>query len=60
MRMDKIRCFLRFTTGSSVLIAEKIAVTFNTLNGISHRPIAHMCSCVLQLPSTYQPFLDFE
>ena len=60
MRMDEIRRFLRFTTGSSVLIAEKIAVTFNALSEISHRPIAHTCSCVLELPSTYQSFLDFE
>ena len=60
MRMDEIRRFLRFTTGSSVLITEKIVVTFNALSEISRRPIAHTCSCVLELPSTYQSFLDFE
>lgn len=60
MKMDEIRRFLRFTTGSSVLIAEKITVTFNALSGISRRPIAHTCSCVLELPSTYQSFLDFQ
>ena len=58
MRMDEIRHFLsEFTTGSSVLIAEKITISFNALSGISRRPIAHTCSCVLELIAFYLPII---
>ena len=60
MKRDEIRRFLRFTTGSSVLFGSKISVNFNTLSGIARRPIAHTCSCILELPSTYLTYLDFE
>ena len=60
MRNEEVRRFLRFTTGSSVLIANHISVTFNNLSGLARRPIAHTCGCVIELPSTYMSFLDFE
>ena len=60
MKMDEVRRFLRFATGSSVLIAEHITISFNGLNGLARRPIAQTCSCTLELPSTYQSFLEFK
>jgi len=60
MKNDELRRFIRFTTGSSVIIAEHIKVCFNALSGLARRPIAHNCDCVLELPSTYQSFLEFR
>ena len=60
MRNDEVRRFLRFTTGSSVLIAERIGVIFNAQSGLSRHPIAHTCACILELPSTYASYLEFE
>ena len=59
MTQDKVRRFLRFTTGSSVCLAKKISVTFNIVCGFSRRPISHTCDCVLELPSSYTTYLDF-
>ena len=58
MRNEEVRRFLCFTTGSSVLIANRISV--NNLSGLARKPIAHNCCCVIELPSTYMSFLDFE
>ena len=41
--------FLRFVTGSSVCIGRSITVEFNNLEGLARCPIAHTCSCVLEL-----------
>ena len=60
MKNDEVRRFLRFTTGSSVLVVNRISVTFNNLSGLAHRPIAHTCGSVLELPSTYVSYIEFE
>ena len=60
MKRDEIRTFLRFTTGSSVMIAKGISVAFNSLSGFARRPIAHTCACILELPLTYTTYLEFE
>ena len=60
MRNDEVRRFLCFTTGSSVLIAERISIVFNAQSGLSRHPIAHTCACTLELPSTYASYLEFE
>ena len=56
MRAEELRCFLRFTTGSSVMMESKIKVLFNNLDGLARRPIAHTCSSSLELPATYLSF----
>ena len=58
MRNAEVRNFLRFVTGSSTLVDE-IKVTFNGLSGLSRRPIAHTCSCTLELPVSYATYLEF-
>lgn len=60
MTEEEIRCFLRFVTGSAVLTSKKIIVTFNSLSGIQRRPIAHTCDCVLELPTSYSSYPEFE
>ena len=60
MKPEPLRRFLRFTTGSFVMIAKAITVSFNTLTGLGCRPIAHTCSCCIELPSTYMSYTDFE
>lgn len=49
MKNSEARNFLRFVTGSSALVGEDIKITFNGLSGLSRRPIAHTCNCVLEL-----------
>ena len=36
-----------------------ISVTFNRLDGLARRPIAHTCNFSLDLPTTYTTFSDF-
>ena len=60
MKQDELRQFLRFVTGSSVLITKAINVYFNSLQGIARRPISHTCSCTLELSVSYTNYLDFE
>ena len=60
LKIDELRKFLRFTTGSSALMVENITVSFNSTTGMAHRPIAHTCGCVLEVPSTYISYLEFE
>lgn len=59
MKLDEAKKFLRFITGSSVLTSDPINVSFNALTGITRRPIAHTCSNMLELPHTYNTFLEF-
>ena len=59
MRNAKVRIFLRFITGSLALVVDEIKITLNGLSGVSRRPIAHTCSCILELPSSYSTYLEF-
>lgn len=59
MKEDEVRAFLRFVTGSAVCSANVIHINFNQLEGFARRPIAHTCSCTLELPATYRSYLDF-
>ena len=59
MKQQELRLFLRFVTGSSVLIDKPITVTFNALSGFARRPTSHTCACSLQLPTTYVTYPEF-
>lgn len=60
--LDKVLIarFLRFCTGSDLLIREKIDVSFVSVTGLARRPIAHTCSCLLELPKTYENYPQFR
>lgn len=55
-----LRAFLRFVTGSVLLCTSKIYVTFNSLSGLSRRPIGHTCSNTIELPTTYSSLPEFN
>ena len=54
-----LRNFLRFVTGSSVVIDKKISVTLYSLSGLARRPISYTCNCTLELSVTYLTYPDF-
>lgn len=59
MKLEESKRFLRFVTGSSVVTVDNISVRFNALTGLARRPIAHTCSNMLELPHTYNTFVEF-
>ena len=59
MKVEEVRRFLRFVTGSSALTVEEIKVQFNSLSGLSRRPIAHTCASSLELSTTYSTCIEF-
>jgi len=60
MKVEELQKFLRFTTGSSVLIGKHISVVFNSLSVLARRPIAYTCDCILELLSSYLSYADFK
>ena len=60
MKQNELRLFLRFVTGSSVLLAKKIKVSLNNLTGLARRPISHTCDCMIELPVSYATYPEFE
>ena len=59
-RQDDLRLFLRFVTGSSVLLGESIRVLFNNTEGLARSPSAKTCSCTIELPLSYSTYPEFE
>ena len=60
MPSDSLQKFLRFTTGSSILVVKQIHIQFNRLEGLQRRPISHTCDCMLELPVSYSNYSDFH
>ena len=59
MSNDELCRFVTFITGSFVISVKAITVSFNRLDELTHRPIAHTCSARFELPSTYNSRLEF-
>jgi hypothetical protein len=59
MKLDEVKRFVRFVTGSSVLIDGNISITFNGVSGAARRPFAHACSSQLELSYNYSTYLEF-
>lgn len=53
MKQQELSSFLRFVTGSSVLIAKEITVTFNSLSGLA------LSQAVLELSTAYCSYQEF-
>lgn len=51
--------FLRFSTGSDLMLKE-IRVRFSSLDGFARRVIAHTCGCVLEIPISYDNYVEFR
>ncbi len=56
---DDLSTFLRYVTGSTVM-PDKITVTFCKMFGLARRPIAHTCSNILELSSTYSSLQELS
>ncbi|KAA0710797.1 hypothetical protein E1301_Tti023617 [Triplophysa tibetana] len=52
--------FLRFCTGSDLLVGKTITVNFTEVQGFQRRPISHTCGCVLELSVCYDSYPDFR
>ena len=52
--------FLRFFSGSDLMLFDSWKVSFTNIEGCARRPIAHTCSNTLELPSTYQSFPELR
>ena len=59
-KQEELRSLLRFITGSSVVIDQPIKVSFNTLDGIGKHPISHSCECSIELPTTYETYMELS
>ena len=60
MKPRELRLFLRFVTGSSVMLKNHIMIHFNSLSGLARRPISHTCNCTLELSISYATYPEFE
>jgi len=52
--------FLRFVTGSDLMLFHSWEINFTQLDRCARRPIAHTCTNTLELPSTYQSFRELR
>ena len=59
MRQEELQSFLRFVTGSSVCTANRLVVSFNNLESLARRPVAHTCGYTLELSTSYVSYSDF-
>ena len=57
---EKLGRFLRFCTGSDLLVSGHIMVEFAVQSSFTRRPIAHTCGMVLKLSDSYDHFPDFR
>ena len=48
-----LKIFLKFVTGSDVLITDQISISFVAKEGLARRLIAHTYGPTLEIPSTY-------
>ena len=60
LKPDDLQCFLRFVTGSSVMLSEDITVIFNAASGLSRVITSRTCTSTIEIPSTYTTYLDFS
>lgn len=56
MDNDRLKLFLRFCTGSYLLVPDvnRITVEINSIDGLARRPVAHTCGQILELSNAYE------
>lgn len=52
--------FLRFCTGADLITDQKITIQFKNNTGFQRTQVAHTCSGVLELDSSYENYPDFR
>lgn len=58
--MQKLVHFSRLTTGMDIMVGKKIEVGFIKCEGVASRPIAHTCGPLLEIPSTFTNYVEFN
>ena len=60
--LDKkeLKVFLKFVTGSFIIIVKNIQVSFNNLQGAQRRPFVRTCTPMIELPATYRNFCELR
>lgn len=56
----KLQKFLRFCTGSDLIVTDSIYVEFKEMPEFERRPIGHTCGKILQIAESYDNFPDFR
>ncbi|KAL3973707.1 hypothetical protein ACER0C_024914 [Sarotherodon galilaeus] len=56
----KLQKFMRFCTGSDLIVTNSIYVEFQDMTEFTRRPVEHTCGNVLQLANSYENFPDFR
>lgn len=59
MRREELQVFLRFVTGASVCTSNRLSVTFNSVEGLARRPVAHTCAYSIELSTSYSSYSEF-
>ena len=57
---EPLRKFLKYCTGSDVMLVGKIAVEFVACSTIARRSIVHTCAPMMELPSSYTSYCEFR
>ncbi|KAF6723410.1 hypothetical protein FQA47_022495 [Oryzias melastigma] len=56
----KLQKFLRFCTGTDLVITDSIFVEFQEMTEFTRRPIGHTCGKILHIADSYENFPDFR
>lgn len=56
----KLQKFLRFCTGSDLIVTDSIYVEFEEMTEFTRRPIGHTCGKILHIADSYENFPDFR
>ena len=60
MDMQNLVHFWRFTTCLDIMVGKKVEVGFIKCEGVASRPIAHTCGPLLDIPSTFANYVEFN
>jgi hypothetical protein len=60
LNVETLGKFVRFCTGSDLMINKEVKVAFVNVSGLARRPVAHTCSCLLELSKSYESFPQFR
>lgn len=56
----KLQKFLRFCTGSDLIVTDSIYVEFKEMTEFTRGPIGHTCGKILHIAESYENFPDFH
>ncbi|KAM4698703.1 uncharacterized protein WCC33_014236 [Rhinophrynus dorsalis] len=56
----QLQKFLRYCTGSDLIVTDRITLYFENMTHFSRRPIGRTCSMILQISDDYDNFPDFR